>query len=111
GVDLGAYQRAGGGQPHHGPVVPAAAASPRFPPLPHHPGVPGCVEVVPVAVVHVARGDDDPAEVNGGEVGGDPVEQPGVGEHGAVDPQPGHAAVRVDDQPQGRDADPPGAVD
>src|SRR6185369_623666 len=78
GVNLGPHDQALGDQAHHRPVVPCPAPPASLPPLPHRPSVTGGVEVVAVAVVHVAGDDDDPTEIGGGEVGGDVVEQAGV---------------------------------
>ncbi len=102
GVHLGGQHLAVRGQRDPDPVVGLVAAPPGLPAVAHDGGPAGRVQVVRRGVVPVGGGLGDAAVLLRGQVEGQPGEVPRVGQHLAVHPQPGDAAVRPDVQPDVR---------
>src|SRR5260221_152753 len=67
-VDFDAFDRAGRTESDDGPVVAAAATATRFPTVGHASGFARHDQIVAMAEKHVARGDDDAALLDRGEI-------------------------------------------
>jgi hypothetical protein len=98
GVDLHVAQLPGRGQRDDRVIVARAAPPGVLPPLPHAGGPAGQDQVARRGVKGVGAAGHPAAVLRGREVD-DAGQEPGIGHRGAVHPEPGHSAVRIDRQP------------